>query len=672
MKKTLLMAAIGFAALSASAAPGLNETNRLVITYRDGKAATSEAKTGMVTARIKTAQRVRVTEGNAVIYDLGKTMSLQEARDLARQFKDNPDVVSAEPDIRVKSMLTPSDPYFSDQWNLAAPNGTAKYGGINIAPLWARVQGANVKMAVLDTGIVAHPELANAILPGYDFVSDPTMAADGGGRDSDPTDPGDYCEAEGTSSTWHGTKVAGIMAAAADNNGIVGVAPSAKLLNVRVLGRCGGWLSDVADAIRWTAGAPVAGIPAHGHGPLIMNLSLATDPSEACPAFMQDAVNTAYNVGALVVAAAGNEGVNKVGAPGNCAKVVTVASHTGTADLAAYSNYSSAVTISGPGGGDCKKATAGCSVYPAATLGVTGRKELTGFTGPVYMAGTSAAAPYVAATLGLLRELNPAASASALVSALSSTARAFPAGSFCAGNSQCAFGMLDAGKAADFLSGTSALGVSATASPMQSRAGDTVTLTAAGTSAVQGMTYSYAWTQVSGPTVTLSRADQATASFVTPSATGTAVFSVRMADAMNNAAVTTVSVVFSTNSAPVIAAVKTQKAVVGQPWTLTLSVSDADSNFDRINLLNAPSGVVVTGTTLTWPNPTVGSRVISLIAVDKEGAESAVVEFGLDVTAEGGTGISDGGGDGGGGNLGMLGGLLMALAGALKLRARRD
>ncbi|MCC5611203.1 S8 family serine peptidase [Nostoc sp. CHAB 5834] len=527
-------------------------------------------------------------------------------------------------------------------------------------------------MAVLDTGIVAHPELTSAILPGYDFVSDPTMAGDGTGRDSDPTDPGDFCESEGTTSTWHGTKVAGIMAAAADTNGIVGVAPSAKLMNVRVLGRCGGWLSDVADAIRWTAGASVSGVPAHGQGPLIMNLSLATDPNEACPAFMQDAVNTAYSAGALVVAAAGNEGVNKVGAPGNCAKVVTVASHTGSADLASYSNYSNAVTISGPGGGECKKAKAGCVLNPAATLGVTGRKELTGFTGPVYMAGTSAAAPYVAATLGLLRELNPAASASSLVSALRSTARPFPAGSFCAENSQCVFGMLDAGKAAEFLSGTSALGVAATASPTRARAGDTVTLSAVGTSSVQGMTYSYEWSQVSGPTVTLSRTDQATASFVTPGISGTAVFSVRLADAMNNSTATSVSVAFSTNAAPVIAPVKTQKAVVGQPWTLTLSVSDADNNFDRINLLNAPSGVVVSGTTLTWPNPTVGSRSLALIAVDKEGAESAVVEFGLDVSAEGGTGVSDGGGDGGGGNMGMLGGLLLALASVLKLRARRD
>ena len=183
----------------------------------------------------------------------------------ASQLETDAAVQYADPVRRVQAQRIPNDPRFGSQWAL-----TDAVGGVNAPAAWdLQIGSAAMTVAVIDTGITQHPELAGRVLPGYDFISDPASANDGNGRDSDPSDPGDNTGdgecgngVPGESSSWHGTFVSGLIAANTNNDdGIAGMDWNAKILPVRVLGRCGGTFDDVAAAILWAVGAPVAGAP---------------------------------------------------------------------------------------------------------------------------------------------------------------------------------------------------------------------------------------------------------------------------------------------------------------------------------------------------------------------------------------------------------------------------
>jgi serine protease len=173
----------------------------------------------------------------------------QATLDLVARLARDPAVEWAEPDrIRQRtSAVNANDPLFGAQWALHLAH---------LPDAWARSRGsASVVVAVLDTGIVPHPDLRGRYLPGYDFISSPASAGDGDGRDPDPTDAG---TADPQSTAFHGSHVAGIIGADSDNElGIAGVDWSCQLLPVRVLGVSGGrgTDSDIADGIRWAAGA---------------------------------------------------------------------------------------------------------------------------------------------------------------------------------------------------------------------------------------------------------------------------------------------------------------------------------------------------------------------------------------------------------------------------------
>ena len=185
-----------------------------------------------------------------------------EAEALARRLAEDPRVLRAEPDRILRPARLPDDPFWPDQWYLHGTDTAPAAIGLPVA--WERTVGdAAVTVAVVDTGVLPHAQLAPRLLPGYDFVSDPAMARDGDGRDGDASDPGDDC---GAGSSWHGTFVAGQIGAVSDDGeGIAGVDWAARLLPVRVLGACGGYSSDIADGIRWAAGLPVPGVPDNPH-----------------------------------------------------------------------------------------------------------------------------------------------------------------------------------------------------------------------------------------------------------------------------------------------------------------------------------------------------------------------------------------------------------------------
>jgi hypothetical protein len=209
----------------------------------------------------------------------------------------------------------------------------------------------DVVVAVIDTGM-ADPArgLFLNLLDGYDFISDAGISIDGDGRDPDATDPGDWGEGCPTPS-WHGTKVASILAARHDNElGMKGVAHNCSVLPVRVLGLCRmGYATDVTDAIVWAAGGVINGVPTNSNPAKVVSLSLAGQG--ACPGYLQSAINQATSLGALVIAAAGNSNGNVSSYfPANCDGVIAVAASTRDGKLAGYSNWGEVIAMSAPGG----------------------------------------------------------------------------------------------------------------------------------------------------------------------------------------------------------------------------------------------------------------------------------------------------------------------------------
>jgi len=395
---------------------------------------------------------VRHFNGNGMVVRLPADVSLAEAQRLAEQLAENPAVASAQPDKRMYPALVPIDPRYPDQWHLFEDTA-----GIRMPTAWDQETGSgSIVIAQLDTGIIDHRDLDPngdrvLIQAGYDFFSGTNGTVDRDitpGRDSDPTDPGDWAE-DGDEcfvgdplkdrSSWHGLAVAGVMVAQSNNDtDIAGIDFAARLLPVRVLGTCGGSSTDVIDAIRWAAGFTVDGIP----NPIraqVINLSLSGDGS--CSFEEQAAINDAVNAGAVVVVAAGNEATDVANiSPANCDNVVTVGAVGRDGRLASYMNTGEEVDLSGPGGdGDFPNDD---GILTLSNIGGTGpaADRLAEIQGTSFTtAQTSAVAALMWAASGDAGViLDPAM----IQEILRRTTRAFPDGS--CDTSLCGQGILDA------------------------------------------------------------------------------------------------------------------------------------------------------------------------------------------------------------------------------------
>lgn len=381
------------------------------------------------------------------------------------------------------------DLYQQHQWYLQ----NQSVGAINAAYGWSKgLKGAGVTIAVVDTGFTHHQDFGSNIIPGYDFVgydnSNNLLAFTDGdnipGRDADASDPGDYVDSnyvnrmaalasgynaaqlstcqssDAKDSTWHGTMVSGILAAKDDNNiGIRGIVPQAKVVVSRALGKCGGYLHDIMDAARWSAGLDVEGVPANPNPAKIINLSLGG--KGACSKNEQSAIDEIVGHGAIVVVAAGNQGGDVMDySPANCKNTITVSSVSASGGRTKYSNYGKNVTISAPGGsGNAPIAvTSHSTANKVAPVGVESSK---------YKAarGTSFAAPLVSGVIAMMLEANPELTQPEIVLALRSTAKAFPQNivnnnddtlSAC-DNANCGAGIVDAKAAIQAVSGASDL-----------------------------------------------------------------------------------------------------------------------------------------------------------------------------------------------------------------------
>ena len=384
---------------------------------------------------------VREMSTGAQVLRLPQSMPRSDVEAIARKIAADPDVEYAEPDAIVYPTLTPNDPQFSRQWHL-----TDTMGGINAPTAWDITTGSiNTVVAVIDTGRTPHPDLDARMLPGYDLITEATRANDGDGRDADANDEGDWTTAadkaaitsasctERTSSSWHGTLVAGVIGATTQNGtGLAGIDWAARILPVRVLGKCGGTTSDVVDAMMWAAGNPVPGLPDNPNPAKILNLSLGGAGS--CSNSEQTVINQLVASGKIIVVSAGNENSSADQAPASCPGVINVAAVARNGSKASYSSFGGKVTLAAPGGdgGDLiTLSNTGTTVQSAATISGT--------------SGTSFSAPVVSGVISLMLALRPDLDSVAVTRILAASARPFP-DSTC-DTSICGAGIVDAAAA---------------------------------------------------------------------------------------------------------------------------------------------------------------------------------------------------------------------------------
>jgi serine protease len=401
--------------------------NELIVTFSEQVSAASTAKSSLfsdmvtshteekrptlakfpetstaVSASSHTQHRANIELASLNHNSFEKFMTIQKLKAVQEQTN----VSSASLNYRRYPLLTPSDTLYEQQWH---------YPAMNLPEAWDLTTGTpesgDVIVAVVDTGIYSsHPDLINKLTSGYDFISDPENSSDNdpgyaapnSDIDDNPEDPGDGGDI--SSSSWHGTHVAGIIAAETNNDyGIAGVSWGAKIMPLRVLGKNEGTTYDIMQAVRFAAGLPNdSGIlpdkPAD-----IINLSLG---GFGYNAEEDQLFSQVRNLGIIVVAAAGNENTSEPSFPASYTGVFSVSALDTNANPTNYSNYGSNIDIAAPGG----------DVYANESEGVLSTLVTDNNGLPqadfAFYEGTSMASPHVAGMFALMKAVYPGLTAS--------------------------------------------------------------------------------------------------------------------------------------------------------------------------------------------------------------------------------------------------------------------
>ncbi|WP_187359909.1 S8 family serine peptidase [Chitinolyticbacter meiyuanensis] len=407
-------------------------TDRLIIKYRNqpllrsqSVADLSASTESIGAARLGVSMRkLRDMHSGARVVKLDRRVKVERLRELARELAaDDPNIEYVEADTLNYADATTNDPQLGSLWGFKDNSA-----GSNVQGAWDITTGKGVVVAVIDTGYRPHRDLVANILPGADLIADATRSNDGDGRDLDAADPGDYgtCDGAQRNSGWHGSHVAGTIAAVGNNGeGVVGVAYGARVVPVRVLGVCGGYTSDIADGMIWAAGGDVPGLARNANPAKVLNLSLGGTGS--CGTTYQNAINYARSQGAVVVVSAGNDNVDvSTKRPASCAGVITVAATTSSGARASYSNFGSMVEIAAPGS----------SVLSTINTGTTSPVA----DGYGSKSGTSMAAPHVSGVAALMLSVNAKLTPDQIDQILRSTAKPMPV----ACPEGCGAGLMDA------------------------------------------------------------------------------------------------------------------------------------------------------------------------------------------------------------------------------------
>jgi serine protease len=624
MRKILLTLVALTAALLAQAAPaatGDAANARVIVKYKAdstlGRMQALSATTTTTTAAQRAGQVEAMSRRMGLTLRAGASIAERthvvfaqglSSAQLAQRLAADADVEYAVPDERKRAMVAPNDPYYpavpgtdpaAGQWYLRAPTATLK-ASIDVEPAWAITTGSNaVVVAVLDTGVLFnHPDLkrvANGgnLLDGYDMIADDLYAFDNiSGRDNDPSDPGDWispadansqvygpCDAQ--NSSWHGTAVAALIGALTDNGiGMASVGRNVRVLPVRVLGKCGGFDSDIIAAMRWSAGLSTGdpNLPVNPNRAKVINLSLGG--VGGCSQAYRNAVNDLNVAGTVVVASTGNGTGHAVNSPANCPGVIAVSALRHVGSKVGFADIGPETTISAPGG-NCIN-TSGICVYPILTASNSGTTTPGGNTYASEI-GTSFSAPLVAGTVALMLSADPTLTPRQTQLILQGTARSFPSSGATnsngapvlectapqydsAGNTidqdqcycstgTCGAGMLDAGAAvANVVAGGIGNGVQARIDLDSRSAHAGSVLALSGTNSVTeagGRIVSYQWTLVDGGGGVVTQINNPTSASasVTPRSPGRFAVALTVTDDVGSSSTTRLAVVAGTEVA---------------------------------------------------------------------------------------------------------------------------